>query len=328
MKNILIIWQLMVLATAPLCVSNAESGVNPEMENRFTKKNSLRLTLHTGIQFDNNVYRYGQEYIETFGQGTKIYRYPSVKSIADALFPMGVRMTANLGQLSTQAGISGELYKLNKQLNNLDWFLSLEWNRPISIRAQFQQMPSHPIRPHSYLPYQYELMSYLKNKVTLSVQLNQLNAKPSIDIALGNYDFNHNFDVYDASFYEGGLGITFGKPIRTQLGCNIGTVLAKPDTTRDWSNIYGSTDADIRYYFGPWVLGIDALIKDAHKGRNDFIGNGSLYVKYRWHGIGITATTGYAWRQTTSPISKVDTRKDYGAFAGGMELSWDLKKKI
>ena len=319
----------------------SEADENPAAQNPVTKKNKkkmLRLGLYAGSLYDNNVYRYGQEFINTFALGQRPYRYPGVKSIADVVFPIGCRTTMDLGKVTVRANVSGEIYRLNSQMNNLEWIFSLGWNGPVSVAAQYQLLPYHPIRPHSYLPYIYELMSYRKNKGTLSAQLNLWKIKPSVEGALGFYDYNHEFDNYDAPFYEGGLGVAIAKPVSVKIRCVAGAVLGKPHTNQDWSKIFGFTDADIHCPYGAWVLGIKGFVEDAgyttrdsldpHKGRNDFLGNGNLYVKYRWRSLGVTATTGYYWRETTSPIPRVDTRKDYGAFNVGIECSWEFKKKF
>jgi hypothetical protein len=172
----------------------------------------------------------------------------------------------------------------------------------------------------------------------LSAQLNLWKIKPSVEAAFGYYDYTHVFDNYDAPFYEGGVGAAIAKPVSIKIRCVAGAVVGKPHTNQDWSKTFGFADADIHYPYGVWALGIKGLLEDAvyttrdsldpHKGRNDFSGNGNLYAKYRWRSFGVTATAGYYWRATTSPIPRVDTRKDYGAYNVGIECSWEFKKKF
>jgi hypothetical protein len=182
-------------------------------------------------------------------------------------------------------------------------------------------------------------MWYREDKGTLTAQLNLWKIKPSVEFAMGYKNYNPSFDFWDAPFYEGGLGVAFEKPVSAQIYCFAGAAPAKPHTFHDPSNNYGGADADISLPFGSWVPGIKVWVKDLvyttrdslpekHTDRKDFQGDANLYVKHKWGTLGVTAMTGFSWRNTTSPIAKVDTRKDFGALRGGIEFSWEFKKKF
>ena len=305
---------------------------------KASKKIVLRLSLDAGALYDNNIYTYCQEYIDAFEQGERVYRYPGVKSIGDAVFPLGTDLSLRVGRLTARASASGKLYASNPQMNRFDWSAELELHGRISVRATYQQTPYLPIRPCSIVPYIYEMMWYRMNKGSLRTQLNLRKISPFVEVAVGNEDYNHTFDYWDALFYEGRLGFVVEKPVSIEMSGRAGVSSAKPHTGHDPTNNYGGAKIEVHRRFGAWTPGISCSVKDEiyttldsidlHKGRNDFRGNGKLYVEYQWHGLGATAFAGYEWRGTTSPISKVDTRKDYGEFSGGVGFSWELKKKF
>jgi hypothetical protein len=324
----------------------SESDENPIAQDKVTKKkkkNVLRLVLRTGALYDNNIYTYSRGYIDTFGLnplalGAHPWRFPGVKSTADAVFPMGARLTLSMGHFSVRAGISGELYRLNSQMNNGGGALQLGWNGPVSVSVEYQLKPYCPIRPSSLIPYQYELMRYREDKGILAAQLNIWKIKPFADIALGYENYNTTFDVYDASFYEGGLGVAMTKPLNIRVRCEAGVLSAKPHTNQDMSRTFGGADFDIHYPLRAWILGTKGSVLDKiyttrdsldkHTDRKDFEGNACLYVKHTWRSLGAAATTGYSWRNTTSPITKVAMRKTYGEFRAGIDFSWDFRKKF
>lgn len=318
--------------------STLVSNLGPAKTEKKKNKNSLSLNLTAGMLYNSNIYRYGSEYIDAFEQGQRTYRYPSVKSIGDVVFPLGAEVTLNVGRLTSHIVTSGKVYESNSQMNRLNWSAELELHGRVSVHALYQQTPYLPIHPSSIIPYLYEMMWYKMDKGSVTVQLNKWNITPFIEASVGYDDYNHTFDYWDAWFYEGGAGFGFVKPFHVRITGLGGVSRAKPNTGHDPSNGYGGAKAEIHRRFGAWTPGIVFWVKDevyttadsldSHKSRNDFLSNGNLYLLFKWRGLGLTATGGYALRETTSPIPKIDTRKDYIAWYGGIECSWNLKKRF
>jgi hypothetical protein len=154
MKRIILLFLTLALSTAPVValpdgaisqsvkkitsVNNiqetSDADENPAIQNR-KKKKMLRLRLQAGTLYDNNVYRYGQEYIQAFKQDQRLYRYPGVKRIGDEYFPLGARVIADLGHFTARANVSDDIYLLNSRMNEFGWAVELGWKGVVNTRA-------------------------------------------------------------------------------------------------------------------------------------------------------------------------------------------------
>jgi hypothetical protein len=293
-------------------------------------RRNLQLSANLGLEYDNNVYRYSDGYKSGFTTVSRSYRYPGVKSLSDFVIPMDGKVLINFGKITTGAGVSVNAFTSNTRLSTLGFNASLAWMGPLRLRLGYRLTPYDPVRPTYIAPRTYSMMRYSQNKATLSALFNRWTLKPSANCAFGYFDYNAVFDNYDAYFYEGGLALINGERFGFRLGMDMGKVLAKHNTTQDWSNLYESIDLDLHAPIRTVVMSLKGSLVhkgystqdslDSHYQRRDLSGDGFVSVKYPWQRFAATTKFGCLWRRVTSPFSGIDEEKDYLSWVSGIEF--------
>ncbi len=315
--------------------SSAEAdGEHEYLQKDFKSELKYHLTVRTGLLYDQNAYRYSPAYRDTFKLGLKSYRYPNVEGLSDIILPMEARASVTSGKYAAAADLSLNAYKSNPKLTNMGIGFSLTWTGSVKLRATYRLTPYDPVRPTYYAPRSYELMQYSENKGTISAMWNRWKLKPGIDFSVGYYDYNATFNVYDAPFWETGLGLSHFKPLGFQFGVKVGNVAAKRHTGQDQSNLFISGDLDGHFPIRNFLIGAKGALltrkyatKDAfdtHYHRHDLSGDEYGYVKYAWSHFSVISKYGYFWRATASPFHAIDEEKDYNGITGGIELTWEI----
>lgn len=297
---------------------------------------SFRLSLTTMAQYDNNIYAFCRDKIDSFPPSVdKQFKYPGVRSVEDWSAPVGGHVYFRANHFKTNLYAKGELFAFNHQLNQVKFGASAGMDYGVYLGCSYQYSPSVSVRPTYAGNLLYRLFEYRYNRWSAECRVHT-KISPSFGFAFATYRFDPfgtAFTMYNADLYEGTIGIKRKEKLFSYDGTfSVGSLRANPDTNVNWSNIPVAVEIGLNFRILSWDFGLTSGLKerfyvtkdksDSYFDRKDLSGTAAPYCKYTWKFITGVMELNDSWRTVNSPDETIADTRSYNSFSIKLGIIW------